>query len=237
MRIALITLAVAALAFIGSIIWIFATKNGITMIPAPATNSTTLKVSNDTATLEILRSQWKTEDRIKELEQKIDALSGEKKLSTTVASSNTENTGTTTSSSLPPKLITATWNTIVPISAKFLTRVISKMTLTLEKNNWIFGLYIFDSGSEYSTYVDSKLGITIIASRTTYDAWLKNFQALDKNTYNTNEVKTFLFPSFYVNLIKPDNTTRLVMQVEAQTLLISLPKNKFTEFKAMMTKK
>jgi len=108
MRIALITLAVAALAFIGSIIWIFATKNGITMIPAPATNSTTLKVSNDTATLEILRSQWKTEDRIKELEQKIDALSGEKKLSTTVASSNTENTGTTTSSSLPPKLITAT---------------------------------------------------------------------------------------------------------------------------------
>jgi hypothetical protein len=108
MRIALITLAVAALAFIGSIIWIFATKNGITMIPAPATNSTTLKVSNDTATLEILRSQWKTEDRIKELEQKIDALSGEKKLSTTVTSSNTENTGTTTSSSLPPKLITAT---------------------------------------------------------------------------------------------------------------------------------
>jgi len=108
MRIALITLAVAALAFIGSIIWIFATKNGITMIPSPATNSTTLKVSNDTATLEILRSQWKTEDRIKELEQKIDALSGEKKLSTTAASSNSENTGTTASSSLPPKLITAT---------------------------------------------------------------------------------------------------------------------------------
>lgn len=98
-------------------------------------------------------------------------------------------------------------------------------------------MYIFDSGNEYSTYVDSKLGITIIASRTTYDTWLKNFQALDKNTYSTNEVKTFLFPSFYVNLIKPDNTIRLVMQVEAQTLLISLPKNKFTEFKAMMIKK
>jgi len=74
MRIALITLAVAALAFIGSIIWIFATKNGINFLPAQ--NTSTIKISNETAALEILRSQWKTEDHIKELEAKIDALSG-----------------------------------------------------------------------------------------------------------------------------------------------------------------
>lgn len=73
MRIALITLAVAALAFIGSIIWIFAQKNGIDILPNnPST--TTVKISNETAAIEILRSQWKTEDRIKELEAKIDAL-------------------------------------------------------------------------------------------------------------------------------------------------------------------
>lgn len=111
------------------------------------------------------------------------------------------------------------------------------MSLTLEKNNGIFGLYIFDSNNEYSTYVDPKLGVTIIASRITYDTWLKNFQALDKNLYTINEVKTFLFPSFYVNPLKSDNTIRLIMQVEAQTLLISLPKNKFNEFKTMMIKK
>ncbi|NRH20458.1 hypothetical protein HOO68_00220 [Candidatus Gracilibacteria bacterium] len=229
MRIALITLAVAALAFIGSIIWIFATKNGINIVPGANTNTTTMKVSNETATLEILRSQWKTEDRIKELENKIDALTSDKKPLT----STPESSGTT----LPPKIITATGNTIIPISAKFLTRVISKMSLTLEKNNGIFGLYIFDSNNEYSTYVDPKLGVTIIASRITYDTWLKNFQALDKNLYTINEVKTFLFPSFYVNPLKSDNTIRLIMQVEAQTLLISLPKNKFNEFKTMMIKK
>lgn len=77
MRIALLILAVTALAFIGSIIWIFATKNGINLIPQK-TNSET-KISNETTALEILRSQWKTEERIKNLEAKIDAL-GEKNI-------------------------------------------------------------------------------------------------------------------------------------------------------------
>lgn len=228
MRIALITLAVAALAFIGSIIWIFATKNGINMIPT--TNTATIKVSNETAALEILRSQWKTEDRIKELENKIDALSSGK---TPVATQSipSENSGTTTVTR------TTTGNTIIPISAKFLTRVITKMSLILDKNNGIFGLYIFDTNTEYSTYIDSKLNITIIASRTPYDTWLKNFQAVDKNLYSINETKTFSFPSFYINPPKPDNTIRIAMQVEAQTLLISIPKTRFAEFKTMMTKK
>lgn len=92
MRIALITLAVAALTFIGSIIWIFATKNGISLLPNQ--NTTTVKISNETAAIEILRSQWKTEDRIKELEAKIDAL-GNKNM-TTEQTTALENTGTTT---------------------------------------------------------------------------------------------------------------------------------------------
>ena len=74
MRIALITLAVASLAFIGSIIWSFAQKNGIDFLPSQTL--LTVKISNETAAIEMLRSQWKTEDRIKELEAKIDALSG-----------------------------------------------------------------------------------------------------------------------------------------------------------------
>ena len=49
MRIALITLAVAALAFIGSIIWIFAQKNGIDILPN--TSSTIVKISNETAAI------------------------------------------------------------------------------------------------------------------------------------------------------------------------------------------
>jgi hypothetical protein len=74
MRIALITLALAALAFIGSIIWIFTAKNGFEIIPPKTTSET--KISNESTSLEILKSQWKTEERIKILEAKIDALSG-----------------------------------------------------------------------------------------------------------------------------------------------------------------
>jgi hypothetical protein len=73
MRIALITLALAALTFIGVIVWKFIPKNGIDMFPPKASVET--KISNETTSLEILRSQWKTEERIKTLEAKIDALS------------------------------------------------------------------------------------------------------------------------------------------------------------------
>ena len=231
MRIALIILAVTALAFIGSIIWIFVNKNGIDIIPQKP--STEVKISNETASLEILRSQWKTEERIKTLEAKIDALSG--KTPGVIQNSSTDNTGTTLSNQTNTN--SNTGNTIIPISAKFLTKIISKVNLTLIKNTGIYGLFLFDTSTEYSTYSDSKTGIIVIASRTPYDTWLKNFKALDTTTYSVNESKTFPFSSFYLNPPKPDNIIRIVMQVESQTLMISLPKNRFMEFKTMMTKK
>lgn len=230
MRIALITLAVAALAFIGSIIWIFATKNGISLIPMEGAG-TNVKISNETANLEILKSQWKTEERIKNLEAKIESLSG-KNPTTEITISSSGSTG-----SIAPQSISNTGNTVVPISAKFLTKIITKVNLVLTKNSGIYGLYIFDSSNEYSTYSDEKYGITIIASRTPYDTWLKNFKAIDKSLFTINETKTFPFPGFYVNSTKADSTIRLVLQVEAQTLMISVPKNKFNEFKSMLLKK
>lgn len=227
MRIALITLAVAALAFIGSIIWIFAEKNGIDLLGEP--KATTVKISSETASIEILRSQWKTEDRIKELEAKIDALGGKTPVDpTTPLPQTVQNTGSTS---------TGTTANIIPISAKFLTKVISKVNLTLAKNNGIYGLYIFDTSTEYSTYIDTKFGMSIVASRTPYSTWMENFQAVDKSLFTVNESKTFPFPSFYLNPPKDDGTVRIVMQVEAQTLMISLVKSRFTEFKTLMTKK
>lgn len=231
MRIALITLAVTALAFIGSIIWIFVTKNGIEIIPQKP--STEVKISNETASLEILRSQWKTEERIKTLEAKIDALS--EKNTGTIQNTNSNNTGVTVNNQTSTN--SNTGNTIIPISAKFLTKIISKVNLTLNKNTGIYGLFLFDTSTEYSTYIDNKLGITIIATRTPYETWLKNFKALDTTTFAVNESKTFPFSSFYLNPPKPDNIIRIVMQVETQTLMVSIPKNRFTEFKNMMTKK
>jgi hypothetical protein len=233
MRIALITLAVAALAFIGSIIWIFVERNGVDLIPTQNTSS--VKISSETAAIEILRSQWKTEDRIKELEAKVDLLSGKNPTSAQV--SLPTNTGTTNSINSGSTTQSGTTPIIIPISAKFLTKVISKMNLALDKNNGIYGLYTFDASTIYSTYTDIKSGIIIIATRTPYSAWLANWRAIDKSLFIVNESKTFPFASFYLNPPHDDSIIRIVMQVETQTLLISVPKSRFPEFKTMMTKK
>ncbi len=132
---------------------------------------------------------------------------------------------------------TTTSSTIIPISAKFLSKIITKVNLTLGKNSGIFGLYIFDTNTEYSTYTDAKTGINIITTRSSYTTWLKNFKAINTSIFTVNETQSFPFPSFYVNPPKNDNIVRIVMQVEAQTLLISIPKAKYAEFKTMMTKK
>ncbi len=233
MRIALITLAVASLAFIGSIIWSFAEKNGIELMPKI---DTSLKIQNNVSITDILKEQGKTDYRIKELEAKIDILSGKtptvSQLLPTVGTGITNNmssSGTSQSGSTP---------VIIPISAKFLTKVISKMNLTLGKNTGIYGLSTFDASTIYSTYSDAKSGITVIATRTPYPSWLANWRSVDKALFVVNESKTFLpFASFYLNPPKDDNIIRLVMQVESQTLLISIPKSRFAEFKTMMTKK
>ena len=234
MRIALITLAVASLAFIGSIIWIFAQKNGIDLLPAQT--SSPVKISNETAAIEILRSQWKTEDRIKEMQVQLDLLSGKTPVpSQTITQIST---GATSSINSGSTLGSGATQIIIPISAKFLTKVISKMNLTLGKNTGIYGLSTFDVGTIYSTYTDAKFGITVIATRTPYASWLANWRSIDKALFVVNESKTFLpFASFYLNPPKEDGTIRLVMQVEMQTLLISMPKSRFPEFKTMMTKK
>jgi hypothetical protein len=230
MRIALITLAVASLAFIGSIIWIFAQRNGIDLLPTQS--SSTVKISNETAAIEMLRSQWKTEDRIKELEAKIDVLSGKVPIVSLLPSSSSTSiisSGSTESGSTP---------VIIPISARFLTKVISKVNLILTQNIGIYGLATFDASTIYSTYIDTKFGIIVIATRTPYASWLANWRSIDKALFVVNESKAFLpFVSFYLNPPRDDNIVRLVMQVESQTLLISIPKARFTEFKSMMTKK
>lgn len=105
------------------------------------------------------------------------------------------------------------------------------------KNDGIYGLKIFDNDIIYTTYEDSKFGITVIASMLPYPQFLQNFKAIDDNVYTINETKTFPFKSFYVNPKKTQANARIVMQVETQTLLITLPKSKFTTFKKLILSK
>jgi hypothetical protein len=66
----------------------------------------------------------------------------------------------------------------IPISGKFLARVMPTLEFTLTKNSGIYDLHIYDLATEYSTYTDAKFGTTIVVSMLSYDTFLKNFRAL-----------------------------------------------------------
>lgn len=72
MRIALITLALTALVFIGSIIYSFATKSTGLSLPI---QSNTIKTPETPIELETLKYQIKNEEKINTLMEKVEALS------------------------------------------------------------------------------------------------------------------------------------------------------------------
>lgn len=238
MRIALITLLVAALAFITSITWMLAKKDDTTLqinkaqsnsLLEPRTQNTSIN-ADSALTLETLKYQAKTEQKLENLEKKLDALMEWKWNTNPAPEQAPEN-------QKAPQITEQIDAKIVPISAKFLSKVMPTITLKKQDNDGIFGLKIFDKNIMYTTYGDAKFGITIVASMLPYDQFLKNFKALDKNVYTINETKTFPFKSFYVNPPKSDSTARLVMQVETQTLLITIPKSRFETFKKLILSK
>ena len=163
------------------------------------------------------------EEEIKQLKVEIQKLSGSNTLISSQNSENSENTSSEASTE------------VVPVSAKFLGKILPTIELTKVENNGIFDLRIFDT-THYSTYKDEKFGITVIASMIPYENFLKNFQAIDKSIYTVNETQVFPFESFYVNPSKSDSSVRIVLKVEAQTLLVSLPKSKFNTFKELILK-
>lgn len=217
MRIALITLALTALVFIGSIIYSFANKNGtIALVPTKTT-----KIPETPIELETLKYQIKNEEKINTLMEKVEALSASQ-------GGIVRQWGTTD---------TYTWAQVIPLSGKFLAQVMPTMEFSLVENTGIYDLLIFDKSTEYSTYLDKKQGIKALALSIKYDVFLKNMKALPKDVYEVNETKTFPFRSFYVNPPKPDTLVRLVMEVESQTIAIEIPKTRFSIFKALLLKK
>ena len=73
MRIALITLALVALGFIGTIIYAIAGKEGVLLTLPKTTNNESLTTDTPIA-IETLKYQLKTEEKIEELTRKIEAL-------------------------------------------------------------------------------------------------------------------------------------------------------------------
>lgn len=220
MRIALITLALTALVFIGSIIYSLAAKDGGLSLAT----KTAITTPNTPIELETLKYQIKNEEKIKELITKVETL--------TVA----QNGG------ILPEATTATGKTAtgklaLPLSGKFLAKVMPALEFSLIPNAGIYDLFIFDKSTEYATYLDAKQAIRATPLSIKYDTFLKNMKALGADAYTINETKTFPFRSFYVNQPKPDTLVRLVIEIESQCIVLEIPKTKFPTFKALLLKK
>lgn len=176
-------------------------------------------------TIEQLKHQLKTEQDLSDIKQQLAQITGAN--STPAATQTVVGTGSPTTNNGSGE--------IIPVSAKFLGKILPSIELTKKENTGIFDLRTFDNIA-YSTYSDEKFGMTVVASLMPYDVFLKNFQALDSKVYTVNTKTPFPFESFYVNPKKTDSLVRIVMKVEAQTLLITLPKSKFNTFKALILK-
>lgn len=228
MRILLILLSLSALIFVGYLgTMAIQNSNGNSHNNQAITSNQTSNIDN--LTLDIIKTNEQLKYQVDELNKKVEQLSGNTPV-VQIQPQNTTQLGATQ---------TATGSTqtgeVVPISAKFLSKILPTIEPVKTDNNGIFDLRIFDQ-TLYTTYKDEKFGITIVASMLPYQAFLKNFQSVDKSIYSVNETKVFPFDSFYVNPAKADATVRIVMKVEAQTLLISLPKSKFNTLKELILK-
>lgn len=136
MRIVLVILSTAALLFIGGIViltgmndkngaHIFSHQPNISVPAAPTGNTTSL----DTLAVETLKHQMKTEQKLEELEKKLDQIAGKNIVTapeiTTLATSET------------PQIIQNEAVTI-PISAKFLAKILPTIEPTKIENSGIF---------------------------------------------------------------------------------------------------
>ncbi len=216
MRIALITLALVALVFVGSIVYSISSKEGVSLFPKQNKTS----APETSLEIETLKYQIKTEEKLNELTQKIEKLTGEWVGQSQIQSSTT-----------------ATWETALPVSGKFLAKIMPAYELTLTQNAWIYDLRIFDVSTSYSTYIDAKNALKVIPLSLKYDTFLKNMKAIWPDVYTVNETKTFPFRSFYVNPPKADTLVRIVLEIESQVLVIEIPKTKFASFKSLLLKK
>ena len=133
---------------------------------------------------------------------------------------------------------TASGKVAIPISGKFLAKVMPTLEFSLVQNTGIYELLIFDKSTEYSTYLDAKQGIKAIPLSIKYDVFLKNMKAVGADVYTVNDKdKPFPFRSFYVNPPKADTLVRLVIEIESQCIVLEIPKTRFPVIKSLLLKK
>jgi hypothetical protein len=103
--------------------------------------------------METLKYQIKTDAKIDELSRKIEALSQNQDRIPNIGRMDAISATLSGEQSVSSSRSTNT----IPISGKFLAKVMPAMEFTLIDNNGIFDLHVFDAGTTYSTYSDAKI--------------------------------------------------------------------------------
>jgi len=221
MRIALITLALTALLFIGSIVYSFLDKDGNISIRTASVQST--RSLDSAMDIEVIKNQIKTEEKLNKIMEKVETLAqGQWTIDISRNASNQQKNST---------------GRILPLSWKFLAQVMPELDFSLIQNNWIYELLIFENVLEYSTYLDGKQWIKAQPLSIKYDIFLKNMTAISSDVFTVNETKTFPFRSFFVNPKIPDTLVRLVIETESQCIVLEIPKTRYEAFKKLLLKK
>lgn len=226
MRIALIILSILALIFIGSISWSLVNQEGwkVRIPTIPSTNqAANPSTSVDTIAMETWKNQMKTDEKLEKLTSIVEELA--------------KKNGTYPADEVTPKEAAETTPKEVPAvkpSGKFLALIMPTITPVLEKNAWIFWLYIFDLNVRYSTYKDNNFALTIIPTDIPYDTFLKNLKALWGKPYTVNETQSYRYRAFYLNPEISDTIVRIVIEIENQTIAMEIPKSKFDILKTLL---
>ncbi len=225
MRIALILLSILALIFIGSISWSLVNQEWWKVrIPAISTSnqSNSPWANADSLALETWKSQMKTDEKLEKLTSIVEEIAKKN-------GAYQEETSQTENQESGPREMPA-----IKPSGKFLALIMPTVTPVLDKNAWIFGLYIFDLNVRYSTYKDNNLALTIIPTDLPYDTFLKNVKALSGKPYTVNETQNFSYRSFFLNPEISDTLVRMVIEIENQAIAIEIPKSKFDTLKSLL---
>lgn len=226
MRIALIILSILALIFIGSISWSLVNQEWWKVrIPAISSwnQSTTPWGGADSLALETWKNQMKADEKLEKLTSIVEDLAKKNGTYSQDEVTSKENLES------GPREIPA-----VKPSGKFLALIMPTVTPVLDKNWWIFGLYIFDLNVRYSTYKDNNLALTIIPTDLPYDTFLKNIKALSWKPYTVNETQNLWFRSFFLNPEISDTVVRMVIEIENQAIALEIPKSKFDTLKSLL---
>lgn len=225
MRIALIILSILSLMLIWSISWSLMNqewwKVRMPSLPNPIT-STTEQAWTDSLALETWKNQVKTEEKLEKLTAMVEELA--KKNGTYSQEVNQNSVSSTPAQA----------KVIVKPSWKLLALIMPTITPVLDNNNWIFGLYIFDTNVNYSTYKDNAYALTIIPTEASYDGLLANIRALNGNPFRANETKNFPFRSFFLNPTTSDSLVRIVVEIENQAIALEVSKSKYDVLKALL---